>query len=130
MHRLTLAALVAAVACSSVQPVHDPAAFLATRPNQILVTYEDRSEIPVATPTLRNDTIIGTWEGLGEPVALPLNRVARIDAIQKDRKKTILLISGLVAVTAATAYGLARASEDHGQVCDFTRPEDRQCYQT
>ena len=129
VERLMLTALfLAAVACSSVQQVRDPVAFLATNPDQILVTYEDRSEVPVAEPRLVNDTIVGTWDGLAEPVALPLSRVARIDAIQKDKKKTALLIGGLVAVTAAAAYGLSRASNDTGQICDFNRPEDRQCY--
>ena len=124
VQRLTLSALfLAAVACSSVQEVKDPAAFLATKPAQILVTYEDRSEVPVASPRLVNDTIVGTWDGLSEPVALPLNRVARIDAIQKDNKKTALFIGGLVAVTAATAYGLSRESTDYGQVCDYNRPD-------
>jgi hypothetical protein len=123
MQRLSLtAALLAAVACSSVQQVRDPAAFLATNPTQILVTYEDRSEVPVAMPKLRNDTIVGTWDGLSEPVALPLNRISRIDAVQKDTKKTALFIGGLVAVTAATAYGLSRESTDYGEVCDYNRP--------
>ncbi len=120
--RLTLAALVvAAVGCSSVQQVQNPAEFLATNPTQILVTYEDRSEVPVAMPKLRNDTIVGTWDGLAEPVALPMSRIVRIDAVQKDTKRTALFIAGLVSATAVTAYGLSRESTDYGEVCDFAR---------
>lgn len=122
VQRLTLTALfLAAAACSSVQQVQDPAAFLATHPDQILVTYEDRSEVPVAQPRLQNDTIVGTWDGLSEPVALPMNRISRIDAVQKDGKRTALFIGGLVAVTAATAYGLSRESTNYGEVCDYNR---------
>jgi hypothetical protein len=121
--RLSLAALfLAATACSSVQQVRDPVQFLATNPAHIVVTYEDNSEVPVVEPRLRNDTIIGTWEGLSEPVALPLSRIQRVDAIQKDSKRTTLLIFALAGVTAAATYGFVRAVQDHGMICDYNRP--------
>ena len=121
--RVMLAALaMAAVGCSSVQQVQNPAEFLATHPDQILVTYEDRSEVPVAMPKLVNDTIVGTWDGLSEPVALPMSRIMRIDAVQKDTKRTALFIAGLVGATAVTAYGLSRESTDYGEICDYNRP--------
>lgn len=120
--RVILAALaMAAVGCSSVQQVQNPAEFLATHPEQILVTYEDRSEVPVAMPKLVNDTIVGTWDGLSEPVALPMSRIMRIDAVQKDTKRTALFIAGLVGATAVTAYGLSRESTDYGEICDYNR---------
>ena len=121
--RVVLAALaMAAVGCSSVQQVRNPAEFLATHPDQILVTYEDRSEVPVAMPKLVNDTIVGTWDGLNEPVALPMSRIVRIDAVQKDSRRTALFIAGLVGATAVTAYGFSRESTDYGEICDYNRP--------
>jgi hypothetical protein len=127
--RVLLPALLLAVtACSSVQQVRDPAQFLATNPALIVVTYEDNSEVPISEPRLRNDTIIGTWEGLSEPVALPLSRIQRVDAIQKDTKRTTLLIVALAGATAVATYGFVRAVQDHGFICDYFRPDDRQCY--
>lgn len=120
--RLIMAALfLSGTACSSVQQVRDPVQFLATSPRHILVTYEDNSEVPVLEPRLRNDTIIGMWDGLSEEVALPLNRVQRIDAIQKDSKRTTMLVIGLLSVTAAATYGFVRAVQDHGEICDYSR---------
>jgi hypothetical protein len=127
--RLSLAALfLAGTACSSAQLVHDPVQFLATHPDLIVVTYDDNSEVPVAQPRLSHDTIIGTWDGLNEPVAVPLSHVQRVDAVQKDSKRTTMLIVGLVGITAVATYGFVRAVQDHGMICDATRPEDRQCY--
>lgn len=127
--RLFLAALfLGATACSSVQRVRDPVQFMATRPDLVVVTYDDRSEVPVAQPEMRGDTLFGTWQGLSEPVAVPLNRVQRIDAVQRDSKRTTLFIVSLVAATAVTAWGLSQAVFDTGISCDFNRPEDRQCY--
>ncbi len=134
--RVFLAALfLASTACSSVQQVRDPAQFLATNPSLIVVTYEDNSEVPILEPRLRNDTIHGTWDGLNETVALPLSRVQRVDAIQKDSKRTTMLIVGLAAVGAAVTYGMVRAVTDHGMICDYSRPsgfspgdEGQPCY--
>lgn len=123
VQRFTASALLlAAVACSSVQTVKDPAAFMATHPEQVLVIYEDRSEVPIADPKLRNDSIIGTWDGLGEPVALPMSRISRIDAVQKDTKRTVLFIGGLAATTGLTIWGLSQTTTDYGEVCDYNRP--------
>ena len=129
LSRLFLAALfLGGTACSSVQTVRDPNAFMSTKPDLVVVIYNDRAEMPVANPQMRGDTLFGQWAGLGEPVTVPMSQVQRIDAIQKDPKKTTLFIVSLIAATAVTTYGFTRASQDHGQICDFTRPEDRQCY--
>lgn len=127
--RLALAALfLGGTACSSVQTVRNPAQFMATRPDLVVVTYDDNSEVPISQPQMRGDTVVGTWQGLNEPIAVPMNQVKRLDAIQKDSKRTTLLIAGLVAAAAVTAYGFSLASTDYGIICDFYRPEDRQCY--
>jgi hypothetical protein len=57
-----------------------------------------------------------------------MSEVQRLDAMQKDPKKTTLFVAALVAATAVTAYGFSRATQDTGQICDYFRPEDRQCY--
>ena len=94
----------------------------------VVVIYDDNGEVPIEKPTMHGDTIVGTWAGLGEPIAVPMNQVQRVDAIQKDPKQTTLLIAALVGATAVTTDGLVRAVTDHGQICDYFRPEDRNCY--
>jgi hypothetical protein len=130
MARLSLAALfLGAIACSSVQTVRNPAQFFSTeRPASVVVIYNDNGEVPIAQPTMRGDTIVGIWDGLGEPIEVPMDQVQRVDAIQKDPRKTTLFIAALVGAAAVTTYGFSRAVQDHGIICDFFRPDDRQCY--
>jgi hypothetical protein len=123
--RLFLAALfLGATACSSVQQVRDPVQFMATRPDLVVVTYDDRSEVPVAQPEVRGDTLFGTWQGLSEPVAVPLDRVQRIDAIQRDSKRTTLLIVGLTTASTVMAYGFTRLTSNSGVICSWDRGVD------
>jgi len=127
--RLALAALfLGGTACSSVQTVRNPAQFLASNPDFVVVIYDDNSEVPISKPQMRGDSVVGTWMGLNEPVSAPMSQVKRIDAIQRDRGRTTLLVLGLSAVTVVTTIGFARAVQNHGMICDFFRPEDRQCY--
>jgi len=127
--RLSLTALfLGGVACSSVQTVRNPAQYFATNPAMVVVIYNDNSEVPVANPQMRGDTVVGTWQGLDEAVAVPLSDVQRIDAVQKDPRKTATFIAALVGLAAVTTYGFVRAVHSSGEICDFFRPEDRQCY--
>lgn len=122
--RLTLTALfLGAMACSSVQTVRNPAQFFeTTRPQMVVVTYHDNGEVPIAQPTMRGDTIVGTWWGLGEPVSVAMSEVQRIDAVQKDSRKTTAFVLTLVGVGAVTAYGLSRAAfNSSGVLCDYAR---------
>jgi hypothetical protein len=127
--RLSLTGLfLGAIACSSVQTVHNPAQFMSTNPAMVVVIYNDNGEVPIAQPRMKGDTIVGTWAGLGEPIEVPMDQVQRVDAIQKDPKKTTLFIASLIGAAAVTTYGFTRAVHSTGQICDFFRPEDRQCY--
>jgi hypothetical protein len=123
--RLSLTALfLGALACSSVQQVRDPVQFMATRPDLVVVIYDDRSEVPVAQPEMRGDTLFGTWQGLSEPVAVPLSQVQRIDAIQRDSKRTTLLIVGLATAGAVMTYGFSRLTANSGIFCSWDRGVD------
>lgn len=127
--RLALAGLfMAGTACSSVQTVQNPAQYLTTNPEMVVVIYNDNGEVPVAKPVMRGDTLYGEWAGLNEPIKVPMDQVQRIDAVQKDPKKTALFVTGLVAAAVVTTYGFSRAVQDHGSICDYFRPDDRQCY--
>lgn len=86
-----------------------------------MVVYNDGGEVPVADPKMRGDTIVGTWYGLGEPVEVPMNEVQWIGAMQKDPRKTTLFVAALVGAAAVTTYGLTRAIQNHGEICDYAR---------
>lgn len=116
--------LLGSAACRSVQPVMEPSQFIPqANPTLVIVTYKDNSEVPVAQPRVSGDTLLGTWQGLDEPVAVPLNQVQRIDALQRDRKRTTLFIAGLTAFTAAGVYALIQATTG-GDNCDYGRPTE------
>jgi hypothetical protein len=112
------------MACATVRPVAHPAEFIArAHPVIISVTYKDGSQIPVAEPHMSGDTLIGIWDGLGEPVAVPLTEVQQIDARQRSQGRTRLLIGGLTALTAATVYVVVHATQS-GANCDYSYTPD------
>ena len=104
------AALLGGLGCTSVQRVQEPGRFIPqARPNLVVVVYNDNSQVPVSGPRVSGDTLLGTWAGLGEPVAVPLNQVRRIEAVQRDKRKTTLLIAGIVAGTVGIVRGAGAA---------------------
>lgn len=120
--RVPLAAvLLGGVGCATVQPVREPAQFIPrTNPELVLVVYNDNSEVPVAKPHMSGDTLIGTWAGLGESVVVPLSNVQRIDAVQRDKKRTTLAIAGLTAFTAGMVYAITQLGGGSNPACDYS----------
>jgi hypothetical protein len=117
-------AVLASIGCHSVQAVREPAQFIPQQnPSVVVVTYTDNSQVPVADPRMSGDTLFGTWQGLGEAVTVPLSQVQRIDAVQRDKRKTTLMIAALTAMTTVGVYGFLRAVQRHGTICDYGRPE-------
>ena len=115
-----VAALLGGLGCSSVQQVRQPGQFIPqARPALVVVTYNDNSQVPVSSPRVSGDSLLGTWAGLGEPVAVPLSQVRRIEAVQRDGKRTTLLIAGIVAGTVAGGYALSLAVQS-GRACDYS----------
>ena len=118
------------VGCRTVQAVREPAQFIPQeKPNLVVVLMNDNSQVPVAEPRMSGDTLFGTWLGLGEPIVMPLNQVQRIDAIQRNRKRTTMMIVGLSVIGAAGVYAIASGAFS-GTPCDYsyqpgTVPEGR-----
>jgi len=123
--RVPLAALLlGGVGCMSVRPVMQPAQFIPqANPDVVLVIYKDNSEVSVAKPRMSGDTLVGTWLGLGEPVSAPMSQVQRIDARQRDKTRTTLLIAGIAAFTAASVYTVAKVANKSGFDCPQPQPE-------
>lgn len=114
-------ALLAAVGCKTVQPVMQPAQYIPQEnPDLVVVIYKDNAQVPVSKPRMSGDTLMGTWAGLGEPVAVPMNQVRRIDAIQPNRKRTVIAVAAIAGVAALGVWGITQLTEGGGKVCDYS----------
>jgi len=114
-------ALLGTLGCKTVQPIQQPAQFIPqAKPDLVVVVYKDNSQVLVQEPEIAGDTLKGTWAGLGEPVAVPLDQVQRIDARLPNKKRTTMLIAGLGVLTAAGVYMVASGVIGGGKVCDPT----------
>ncbi len=105
-------------ACVSVRPVVAPEQFIpAQQPELVWVTTPDDEVIPVAAPAVRDAAIVGTWRGLGEPVAIPLQRARLVQARQPDRRRTTLLIVGLGAGAGFLVWRVLADNANSGPIC-------------
>jgi len=93
-----LGVLLAVAACTSVRPVHPVVYIPAHSPPTVWVTYTDNSFVPVDQPHMVGDTLKGLWQGLAEPLAIPLNQIQSVQAKQPDYERTVILFSTLAAV--------------------------------
>jgi hypothetical protein len=66
----------------------------------------------------------GIWSGVGDPVAMPLDQVQRIDAIQPNKKRTRMLVAVLAVVGVAGGYAIAQAIDSDGTPCDYSYQPD------
>ncbi len=129
--RVSLAlVLLSTIGCATLQQVRQPAEFIPkNNPPVVYVTYTDNSIVPVAQPQIKGDSLLGTWQGLSEPVAVPLAQVQSVQAVQHNKKRTTLLIVGLTAFTAAGAWAVSQAtgngSGDHCIESSGQTPEIR-----
>jgi hypothetical protein len=103
--------LLSTVGCMSVRPVPSVAQFVPQQhPLLVWVTYTDNSIVPVMQPKITGDSLVGTWQGLSEPVAIPLGDVKLVQARQPDKVRTRWLVGALTVFTAAGVYALSQAT--------------------
>lgn len=101
--------LVAAVGCTSVKSVQ-PAEYIPQHsPPVVWVTYTDNSFVPVSQPRIVGDSLMGTWQGLQEPVAISLKEIQTVQAKMPNPKKTVILVGSLAVVATAVTYTLLTA---------------------
>jgi hypothetical protein len=119
--RVPLAAvLLASIACSSLQPVPEPAQFIpAMNPELVYVTFHNRAQVPLARPHVSGDSLVGTLAGVGRPWGVPLSQVQVVEAVQRDKRRTRWLIAGLGVVTVAGVYAFSRLGTGDNK-CDYS----------
>jgi hypothetical protein len=106
--------------CASIQPLRDPAQFIAeTAPPTVYVVHKNGALLTIGKPRVIGDSLVGTWEGVAQPLALRFDDLQRVEAVQRDKTRTIMLISGITVVGAVMGYFLTRETSDVRQPCGF-----------
>lgn len=115
-------------ACKSLQPLHEPAQYIATaHPPVVYVTAKNRAQIAIEQPRMSGDTVHGTWVGTGQSIAVPLSRVERMFAPQHDSKRTIVFAAGAVVAGGVLIYALAQSSTGQDIGCSYHTWPPRGC---
>ena len=103
--------LLGSVGCATLRPVHDPAQFITqNHPPMVYITYTDNASLPVTEPRVSGDSLFGKVGGAAgsDSVAVPLHDLAVVQATQRDRTRTVLLISGITAGTVASVFAFSQ----------------------
>jgi hypothetical protein len=101
---VALMILVSLTACSTMQPVEQPRAFLESRTPSViwLSKSSDRTMVAIDAPKLVGDSIVGFVEG--EYTEIPLVDVKAMQARQYSRKKTTAFLIGAGAVVVGLTF--------------------------
>jgi hypothetical protein len=117
--------------CRSIQPIDDPARFITqSQPAVVFVTHSNGAELTIARPHMSGDSLLGTWQGASQSLALPLNSVKQVRAERPAKTRTIVMISGLTIVAGSLAFLVAQDAGSGGFNCDYSIREQPspQCY--
>jgi hypothetical protein len=97
---LCAAALLGAVACSSIQPVMNAREFIpSNRPQRVWVVNQQNESYVLTFPRVEGDNIVGTLMNSDQPFSIPIQNAQLVEAKQRDKKKT--LVAGLVLAGVA-----------------------------
>lgn len=129
VHRVVVTLLAAAaLGCKSLQPIHEPAQFIAAaNPPVVYVTAKNRALLAIELPRISGDTLHGTWQATGNAIAVPLSRVERIEAPQRDGKRTFAFAAGATIVGGVLIYALAQSSSGQDIGCSYHTWPPRGC---
>ena len=111
VHSMTVAALLATAACSSVKPVANAREFIpAHHPDRVWVVNTKNEAHLLRQPRVSGDSIIGTLNG-GRVMRIPLANAQLVEAKQRDQKKTlaVAIIGGVVL--GGTIYLMTQAGD-------------------
>jgi hypothetical protein len=114
--------LLGLAACMSLQPVAEPARFIAeTKPEMVYVTQGSGAIFEVMNPTLSGDTLIGTRLGSARhPVVLPWKYVQQISTMRRNKSRTVMLLAGITVASAVSVYAFTQGQNGHAAwACDY-----------
>jgi hypothetical protein len=118
-------ALLAALACSSLQPVADPFQFITeTKPPLVYVAYETGAVMVLNNPRVAGDSVIGTVPGESRSVALSRRQVQSVSTVRRHTGRTAMLIGGLVGAAGVVTYAVLINAKGDDAKCDYSDPKD------
>lgn len=107
-----LVVLVTQAACSTMQQVDSPSAYLAGKsPGSVVVIAKDGRATEIATPKLMEDTVYG-FNAEGDEVTIGINNVQTMIAKQISVPRTALLGAGAAVVTYFLATAVFGSGDD------------------
>jgi len=83
------------------------------QPDQVRVTLSDGQRLELRYPAVHGDTLTGMREA--RQVAVPLERVSRLELREADGGKTLLLVGGVMlgtVIAAGAAFAIGCAASD------------------
>jgi hypothetical protein len=126
VRRATAAVLLFSMAaCSSVRPLAAPSTYIEQkRPATVWVADTAGEVLRLSGPSVRGDSIVGTLQGLNEPVVIPLTPEHAVFARQSSPSKTAGLVGAIGLLGGFVAWGIVEA-QNGAKVC--SDPGHRGC---
>jgi hypothetical protein len=120
---ITVAALLATAACSSVKPVANAREFIpAHQPDRVWVVNTKNEAYMLRQPRVSGDSIIGTLNG-GRVMRIPLANAQLVEAKQRDQKKTLAVVVIGGVVLGGTIFLMTQAGDSEGDDQSYTGGE-------
>lgn len=118
---LTVAALLGTAACSSVRPVLNAREFIPARqPDRVWVVNARNESFVLTAPRVEGDNIVGTLQGSGTQMTIPLGSTQLVEAKQRDKSKTIVFSAVMGAVAGGVIFFVANAGNSPGDDQSYT----------
>jgi hypothetical protein len=107
---LTVAALLGTAACSTVRPVLNAREFIpAQRPDRVWVVNSKNESFVLTAPRVEGENIVGTLQGSGTQMIIPLGSTQLVEARQRDKGKTLAVGVIMGAVAGGVLFLVANA---------------------
>lgn len=118
---LTVAALLGTAACSSVRPVLNAREFIPARqPDRVWVVNTKNESYVLTSPRVIGDNIVGTLQGSGMQMSIPLGNTQLVEAKQRDKSKTIVFSAVMGAVAGGVIFFVAKAGNSEPDDQSYT----------
>jgi hypothetical protein len=118
---LTVAALLGTAACSTVRPVLNAREFIpAQRPERVWVVNDKNETFVLTAPRVEGENIVGTLQGSGTPMIIPLGKTQLVEARQRDKSKSLAVGVIAAVVGGGVLYLVANAGNSEGADQSYT----------